>query len=101
VDWVHGAWIGGTPGSTVDQSDASIEAAVAPAHSTPGAGARQRGRRGRAGQGEAGGWLIGVEPTVERRHDEAGDRGGGGFAEVAVQALGRREKREGRCGKRR
>jgi hypothetical protein len=28
MDWVHGSWTSGTPGSTVDQSGASIEAAT-------------------------------------------------------------------------
>jgi hypothetical protein len=63
-----------------------------PAHSAPGAGAHWWGRRGRAGQGEAGGWLTEAEPTAERRRNGAGDPDGGGFAEVAVQALGRRGK---------
>jgi hypothetical protein len=66
--------------------------------STGDAGAHQRGERGKAGQGEAQGWLTEAEPVAERRRDGAGDRDGGGFAEVVVQALGRRGKRGGRCG---
>jgi hypothetical protein len=38
---------------------------------------------------------------VERRRDEARDCDGSGSTEVAVQALGSRGKRGGRCGERR
>jgi hypothetical protein len=58
-------------------------------------------RESRAGQGKAGGRLTEAEPVAERRCDGARERDGGGFAEVAVQAFGRRGKRGGWCGERR
>jgi hypothetical protein len=51
MDWVHGSWTGSAPGSTVDRSSASTEAAVAHGWHTAH---RARGLTGRVGEGEQG-----------------------------------------------
>jgi hypothetical protein len=101
MDWVHGSWTGGAPGSMVDRSGTSTEAAMPHGRRTAHWAQGLTGGVGEGGQGEAGGRLTEAEPAAERRHDGAGDHDGGGFREVAEQALGRRGKRGGRCGERR
>jgi hypothetical protein len=90
MDMVHGSWTDGAPGYIVDRSGAGARAAVA--HGVPGTRARRWGGRGRAGQGEAVGWLTKEGSAAEGRRDGATDRDGSGFAEMVTQTLGRRVK---------
>jgi hypothetical protein len=81
VDWVHGAWTGGAPGSTVDRSGTSTEAAVAHGRRTA---RRARGLTGGVGEGEQGEAGDGSPRRNPRR------RGDAMGLETAIAAASRR-----------
>jgi hypothetical protein len=99
MDWVHGSWTGGAPGSTVDRSGTSTEAFAAHGRCTA---RRARGLTGGAGEGEQGRARPGEgSPTVDRqrtrvhgRLERRKHRGRGG-AWLAHSALGMGAHRRG------